>query len=126
MKTDSLFYHIFLNYPQIFFELIKKPDININDYEFTSREIKQLSFRIDGLFLPKVNDINKPLYLVEVQFQSDDNFYYRLFNEFFLYLKQYKPPFPWKIVVIYPSRNIEVKIDLHFKKLLALEDVHLI
>ena len=126
MKTDNLFYHIFLNYPQIFFELIEKPKTNINDYEFTSREIKQLSFRLDGLFLPKDNKSNQTFYLVEVQFQSDEKFYYRLFSEFLLFLRQYEPPFPWKIIVIYPSRKIEVKADLHFKSFLALEEVQII
>ena len=107
MKTDSIFYQIFLNFPTIFFELINKPNTNTQTYEFTSREVKQLSFRLDGLFLPTDNNPNKPFYLVEVQFQPDDNLYYRLFAELFLFLRQYQPPNPWQVVVIYPSRNIE-------------------
>ena len=43
----------FLEFPSIFFELIRSPHLNPDDYEFTSREVKQLAFRIDGLFLPK-------------------------------------------------------------------------
>ncbi|NET45398.1 MAG: DUF2887 domain-containing protein [Okeania sp. SIO2B3] len=48
-------------------------------YEFTSREVKQLSFRLDGLFLPTDNNPNKYFYLVEVQFQPDDLLCYCLF-----------------------------------------------
>lgn len=60
MKTDSLFYQIFLNFPTIFFELINQPNTNTQTYEFTSREVKQLSFRLDGLFLPTDNSVIKP------------------------------------------------------------------
>ena len=66
LKTDSIFYQIFLNFPTIFFELINQPNTNTQTYEFTSREVKQLSFRLDGLFLPTDNNPNKPFYLVEV------------------------------------------------------------
>ncbi|NEP07926.1 MAG: DUF2887 domain-containing protein [Okeania sp. SIO2G4] len=62
MKTDSIFYQIFLNFPRIFFELINQPNTNTQTYEFTSREVKQLSFRLDGLFLPTDNNPNKPFY----------------------------------------------------------------
>ncbi len=125
MKTDSIFYRLFLEFPSIFFELIQVPELNPDDYEFTSREIKQvtfrmgglffpktegemkpfpevkqLAFRMDGLFFPKTSAGKKPFYLVEVQFQPDDDLYYRIFSELFLYLRQYKPSNPWKVVVI--------------------------
>jgi len=63
------------------------------------------------------------LYLVEVQFQTDSDFYYRLFAEFFLFLKQYKPPYPWEIVVIYATRQIEREQAIHFGDLLNLPRV---
>ncbi|MGH2413823.1 MAG: DUF2887 domain-containing protein, partial [Microcystaceae cyanobacterium] len=53
MKTDSLFYQIFLRFPNSFFDLIGQPSARVRNYEFTSREVKQLSFRLDGLFLPR-------------------------------------------------------------------------
>ena len=53
MKTDSIFYRLFLEFPGIFFELIQGDDLEADDYQFTSREVKQLAFRMDGLFLPK-------------------------------------------------------------------------
>ena len=44
--------------------------------------------------------------------------YYRIFGELFLYLRQYKPSHPWRVVVLYPSRNIEVEQRLQFEELL--------
>jgi predicted transposase/invertase (TIGR01784 family) len=61
--------------------------------------------------------------LVEVQFQPDPDFYYRLFSEFFLFLKQYKPPHPWEIVVIYPNRSREREQAIHFGDFLNLPRV---
>jgi predicted transposase/invertase (TIGR01784 family) len=61
--------------------------------------------------------------LVEVQFQPDDEFYYRLFSELFLLMKQYRPPYPWRVVVIYPSRSIEREQALQFAEMLHLNRV---
>ena len=88
MKTDSIFYRIFLDYPRTFFDLIGEASDQENNYKFSSIEVKQLSFRLDGLFLPTEENSDRPLYLVEVQFQPDENLYYRLFSEFFLFLRQ--------------------------------------
>ena len=123
MKTDSLFYKIFLEFAEIFFQLINQPVERNKDYKFTSQEVKQLAFRVDGLFLPLNNNAETPFYLVEVQFQPDDNLYYRIFTELFLYLSQYKPEFPWQVVVIYPQRQIERIPTQHFDKLLCLDNV---
>ncbi|REJ39783.1 MAG: Rpn family recombination-promoting nuclease/putative transposase [Microcystis flos-aquae TF09] len=123
MKTDSLFYQIFLRFPDSFFDLIGQPQPGAANYQFTSQEVKQLSFRLDGLFMPLREDIQQPLYLVEVQFQADDTLYYRLFAELFLFLKQYQPPHPWQIVVIYPHRRVEREQSLHFGEILNLASV---
>jgi predicted transposase/invertase (TIGR01784 family) len=75
-------------------------------YVFKSVEIKETSFRIDGVFVPLLlGDIT---YFVEAQFQLDPQFYARFFAEIFLYLKQYAVT-EWKAVVIYPSRAMEQK-----------------
>lgn len=123
MKTDSIFYNLFQAFPSIFFELINCSPEEAASYEFTSREVKQLAFRLDGLFLPKTNEPDKPFYLVEVQFQPDASLYYRVFAELFLFLKQYQPPHPWQIVIIYPNRSTEREQPLHFGNLLALNQV---
>lgn len=123
MKTDSIFYSIFQEFPFIFFALLGIPADATNQYQFTSQEVKQLAFRLDGLFLPIVADPQLPFYIVEVQFQPDPNLYYRLFAELFIYLKQYQPPHPWQLVVIYPNRQTERECDIHFQEMLALPKI---
>lgn len=68
MKTDSIFYQLFQNFPSIFFELIGESAVTGNIYKFTSVEIKQTAFRIDGVFLPNVDSDSQPIYFVEIQF----------------------------------------------------------
>ena len=109
MKTDSIFYRLFQSYPASFFELLNIPAITAENYDFTSIEVKQLAFRLDGLFLPKSE--HQLFYLLEVQMQPDDELYHRIFAELFLYLRQYRPRQPWQIVVVYPSRGVE-RIEL--------------
>ncbi|WP_434222988.1 Rpn family recombination-promoting nuclease/putative transposase, partial [Limnospira platensis CENA597] len=100
MKTDSIFYRIFQQYPRSFFELLNRPPEESDRYQFTSVEVKQLAFRLDGVFLPTTSEGDRPFYLAEVQFQPDDDLYYRIFAELFLYLRQYRPSHPWQVVVI--------------------------
>ncbi len=107
MKTDTLFYYLFQKFPSIFFELIGQSASLADDYQFTSIELKQVAFRLDGLFLPPIDKPDLPIYFVEVQFQSDETFYYRLFAEIFLYLYQYNVVNNWQAIVVYPRRSIE-------------------
>ena len=109
MKTDPIFYFLFQSFPAIFFELIGKDASEAHAYQFTSVELKQIAFRIDGVFLPQSNTSDKPIYFVEVQFQKDSEFYSRFFSEIFLYLRQYAPSKDWRAVVIYPRSSIESK-----------------
>jgi predicted transposase/invertase (TIGR01784 family) len=123
VKTDSIFYRIFQQYPRSLFDLLQRPSDEAQEYQFTSVEVKQLAFRLDGLFLPTGDSPQQPLYLVEVQFQADDTLYYRLFAELFLYLRQYRPSHPWQVVVIYPTRRTE-RPELHqFQDLLECDRV---
>lgn len=80
-------------------------ELPADTYQFTSIELKQLAFRLDGLFLPPINQPNLPIYFVQVQFQKDDGFYYHLFAKIFLYLYQDKPVNNWRAVVVYPRRS---------------------
>lgn len=89
MKTDTLFYQLFQDFPSIFFELIGEPTTDISSYQFTAPEVKQRAFRFDGLFLPSAESPELPIYFVEVQFQKKPKFYSRLFAEVFLYFYQY-------------------------------------
>ena len=74
MKTDTIFYQLFQSFPSIFFELIQLPITEANNYRFDSVEVKQLSFRLDGVFLPQNNHPQTPIYFCEVQFQEDEAF----------------------------------------------------
>ena len=114
MKTDSLFYNIFLTFPETFFALIGLPATATNQYQFTSREVKQLSFRLDGLFYPKFEQPGQTFYLLEVQFQPDPDLYYRIFGELFLFLRQYKPLPTWSVVIIYPNSRVAREVPEHF------------
>ncbi|MFK0733063.1 MAG: Rpn family recombination-promoting nuclease/putative transposase [Gloeotrichia echinulata GP01] len=106
MKTDTIFYRLFQEFPSIFFELIGNPPETANIYQFSSVEIKQTAFRIDGVFLP-AQDQENPIYFLEVQFQPDADIYLRLVSEIFLYLRQNKRKHTWRGVVIYPTRSVD-------------------
>ncbi|XGV97558.1 MAG: Rpn family recombination-promoting nuclease/putative transposase [Leptolyngbya sp. BL-A-14] len=107
VKTDSLFYRLFQLSPSIFFELIGQPGSEADDYEFRSVEIKQTSFRIDGVLLPTVSASDCPVYFSEVQFQKDQQLYHRFFAEIFLYLAQNPATYDWQGILIYLDRSVE-------------------
>lgn len=125
MKTDSIFYRLFKEFPSIFFELIGNSPQTADDYEFSSVEIKQTAFRIDGVFLPTQGEEN-PIYFVEVQFQTDEEIYLRLFSEVSLYLRQNKTKNPWRATVIYPSRSIDTADINHYSEFFTSGRVNII
>jgi predicted transposase/invertase (TIGR01784 family) len=105
MKTDGLFYSIFLTLPTAFFDTLGLPPETADLYTFDSVEVKALSFRIDGVFLPQNAEV--PMYFVEVQFQKDVGFYSRFLTEIFMYLDKAPLPNDWRGVVIYPRRSLD-------------------
>jgi predicted transposase/invertase (TIGR01784 family) len=107
VKNDTIFYRLFQSFPSIFFELINQPPEAANAYQFSSVEVKQLSFRIDGVFLPASNAPSPTIYFVEVQFQPDPKFYSRFFTEIFLYLDKTQLRNNWRGVVVYPTPSID-------------------
>ncbi|PNW38868.1 UNVERIFIED_CONTAM: hypothetical protein BEN50_15570 [Euhalothece sp. KZN 001] len=121
MKTDSLFYKLFQNVPELFFELIQ--ETNPSSYQFDSVEVKQTSFRCDGVFLPDENTAETPIYFVEVQWQKDETLYGRLFSEIFLYLRHHPEQQFWRAVLIYPQRSSEGTIDPAYEVLINSEQV---
>ena len=123
MKTDSIFYQLFQTFPNIFFELIGQPDVEVSGYEFKSVEIKQTAFRIDGVFLPTVDLPNSLVYFVEVQFQQDVNFYYRFITEIFWFLGQNKPKKDWRAVAVFPQRIIDSEVPIEYERLLATPQI---
>jgi len=125
MKTDSIFYRLFQEIPSIFFELIGNSPQLAELYQFSSIEVKQTAFRIDGVFLPH-QSIDNPIYFLEVQFQLDDDLYDRLFSEIFLYIRQNKPKNNWNAVVIYPSRSIDTRDIQHYQEFFSSQRVRII
>ncbi|MBD2345237.1 Rpn family recombination-promoting nuclease/putative transposase [Anabaena subtropica] len=122
MKTDSIFYRLFQEFPDIFFELIgNSPDV-ASLYQFSSVEIKQTAFRIDGVFVPTVEN-DHLIYFVEVQFQADERLYSRLFAEICLYLRQNQPLNDWGAVILYPSRSIDTGDIKHYQEFFISERV---
>ncbi len=118
MKTDTLFYQLFQEFPWIFFQLIQQEQINLDAYQFIAPEIKQRSFRLDGLFTTTEEYSDQPLYFVEVQFYREIDFYDRLFPSIFLYFGQYKPVNPdWSIIVIFDSQNNDVIIPPRYEEI---------
>ncbi|MDZ8054624.1 MAG: Rpn family recombination-promoting nuclease/putative transposase [Aulosira sp. ZfuCHP01] len=79
---------------------------------------------LNGVFLPIQEE--SPIYFVEVQFQPDSDIYLRLISEVALYLRQNKPKNPWRGVVIYPSRDIDVGDKEHFLELFQSQRISII
>ncbi|NER33428.1 MAG: Rpn family recombination-promoting nuclease/putative transposase [Oscillatoria sp. SIO1A7] len=107
MKTDHLLYRIFQEFPASFFELIGKSATDAVAYRFDSVELKQTSFRLDGLWTPIKSCSKLPAYFGEVQFQKNPKFYSNLFSKVFLYLQKTDPELDWIAVAIFAKRSME-------------------
>ncbi len=123
MRTDSLFYRLFQRLPRLLFELVGRTTDHAELYRFTSEEIKETAFRLDGVFVPPESQPTWPLFLIEVQFQRAPTFYSRFFAEIFLYLRQRQPRHPWQAVVMYPTRAIDPGMHPHYEALLSSAQV---
>ena len=123
MKTDTLFYRLFQRAPKLALELL---GLNYagDSYCFSSEELKQTAFRIDGLLKPLGTDPEQPLIFIEVQYQPDHDFYGRLFSEITLYLYLNKPKRNWLALVIYPHRGIEKSTSIEFLPFLNSPQLH--
>jgi predicted transposase/invertase (TIGR01784 family) len=106
MRRDTIFYQLFSQSPAILFDLVAEPPPNPAGYTFDSVEVKETSFRIDGVFLPP--DSSGNVYFCEVQFQKDNLLYERLNSETAVYTYRQRNRFhDWRSVVIYPHRSVE-------------------
>jgi predicted transposase/invertase (TIGR01784 family) len=108
VRRDAIFYQLFQRFPSFLFDLVDNPPADADRYRFASVEVKEPSFRIDGVFLPPEDAISKTVFFLEVQFQKDNILYTRLFAESMLYLHHHAEAYTdWCAVVIFPSRNLE-------------------
>lgn len=106
MKRDTIFYQLFQQSPQLLFDLLPQPLSRTQGYRFESVEIKEASFRIDGVLTPP--DPSGKVFFVEVQMQKDPKLYERIFNEASTYTYRRTELFAsWQAVAIYPSRGVE-------------------
>lgn len=106
MRRDSIFYKLFQQSPALLFDLLPEAPSNADAYQFDSIEVKETSFRIDGVFLPP--DPSGVVFFAEVQFQRDPLLYERLVCEAALYFYRNRDRCrDWKLVAIYPDATTE-------------------
>jgi predicted transposase YdaD len=99
MKTDKLFYRIFLSQPELIAELLSGIPIGC-EFEYSAPVVKEKEVRLDGLLTPKSDDQTVPLVFLEAQMQNDSGFYGRFFAGLFTYLNQYKVARSWRGLLI--------------------------
>jgi predicted transposase YdaD len=113
VKTDKLFYQLFLTQPEFLADLV--PGIPADcAYEYSAPVLKDSEFRLDGLLLPQSGNPEAPLIFVEAQMQPDSRFYGRYFAEIYLYLYQYEVQRPWRGLVILQSRQQALGSDVPY------------
>ena len=117
MKTDKLFYRLFLSQPQLIAELIPEipPDC---EFTYSAPVIKEKGFAIDGLLTPVSDDPSLPMVFLEAQMQRDPQFYGRYFAEIFLYLFQYNVARSWHGLLILPDRHTDIGSNIPYQSLL--------
>ena len=114
MKTDKLFYRIFLNQPGLIAELL--PGIPADcQFDYSAPVVKEQEFRHDGILTPLGKDPDLPLVFLEAQMQPDTEFYGRYFAETYLYLKQYKIIRPWRGLLILKSRRHDLGSEIPYQ-----------
>lgn len=117
MKTDKLFYRLFLSQPSLITELI--PEIPLDcEFTYSAPAIKEKGFAIDGLLTPVEDDPSLPLVFLEAQMQRDRQFYGRYFAEIFLYFYQYEIKRPWYALLILPNRSQNLGSDIPYQALI--------
>jgi predicted transposase/invertase (TIGR01784 family) len=127
MKRDTLYYQIFKEFPELLFLLTGDPPQNAAGYRFSSVEVKEPTFRIDGVFEPLVLDGTGTMYLAEVQMQPDPRLYERTFAELFaLFYRSRELYNDWKCVMFYLSRSTEQKVTHPYRALLESDQVQVI
>jgi predicted transposase/invertase (TIGR01784 family) len=106
MKRDTIFYQLFKRSPSLLFQLLPLLSVDPEGYRFEAIEVKETSFRMDGVFLPPRPD--QDVFFCEVQQQRDNLLYERMMAEISIFAYRERNSFrDWLAVVIYPSRNAE-------------------
>jgi predicted transposase/invertase (TIGR01784 family) len=117
MKSDSLFYELFLHFPEALFELLNTPLPQRGLNSFTSVEVKQTQFRFDGVLLPHHRKPDLPILFLEAMNykpQSGKGFYLELFAEIAMYLNDYRPRNDWRAVVIFTHHRLDPGLPIQY------------
>jgi predicted transposase/invertase (TIGR01784 family) len=118
MRRDTIFYQLFRQSPTLLFELLSQPPDDVSEYTFEAIEVKETSFRMDGVFVPP--SPSGIVYFCEVQFQLDELLYERMLSEISIYTYRNRERFAnWQAVVIYPTRAMEQSRTEMARELLA-------
>jgi predicted transposase/invertase (TIGR01784 family) len=121
MKTDSLFFRLFKEMPECFFELLDRPSTDAARYRFDAVEIKDTAVRLDGFYALIEPNEREPVYFVEFQNHRSERTYSNLLLKIGLYLEKVNPNQDRRAVVIYPNRSVEQE-NLHpYRGMLQLE-----
>ena len=115
MKTDVLFYSPFSELPEIFFELIGMSPGEAKSYSLESLEIKQTAYRLDGIFRPEPNDLERPIYFAEVVFRREEHFYERFCAKIFDYFDQKHEPHRWYAWALFANRSLDPRTPLQIR-----------
>ena len=105
MKSDHWFYGIFRDCPWLFFRLMDLPEGQAVDYRFDAVELKETSFRLDGIFLPQRP--GDAFFFLETQLYRDDGFYRNWLAKLLLYVQQHRVETDWRGLVLFGSRGQE-------------------
>ncbi len=86
-------------------------------YCFASQEVKQTSFRIDGILVPPTKATDLPIVFVEAQGYRDSKnvLYSSFFSQIFLYLHDYQPLNDWCAVLIFTKRPLDPGLPRHYR-----------
>jgi predicted transposase/invertase (TIGR01784 family) len=117
MRTDQLYYQIFLAQPALLAELI--PGLPADcEFEYIAPVVKESEFRLDGLLMPLTDNPEVPVIFIEAQMQADQRFYGRYFAETHLYLYQYQIERPWRGLLILRSQSQNLGSEVPYTTLL--------
>jgi predicted transposase/invertase (TIGR01784 family) len=106
MRRDTIFYQLFLRFPQLLFELLPDIPADASNYTFEAIEVKETSFRTDGVWMPPTS--TGTAYFAEAQFQPDEIFYERMNAEIAIFTYRNRDRCSnWQGIVLFPSRSLQ-------------------
>jgi predicted transposase/invertase (TIGR01784 family) len=124
VKRDTLFHQIFRQFPQTIFELLSEVPSDATNYTFDSIEVKETSFRTDGVSMPPT--AQGTAIFTEVQMQPDQLFYERLLAESNIFAYRHADSFQnWRAIVIYPNVATEQASPLRDDIQLLIDNGHI-